>query len=99
MLIRPESLHVGHEGVAAVTPGTNAVTGLVRRADFAGAHTELVVDVNGVMLQSQAHAFDEVFVDSPVTLTVDAQWVVALGETDDVGPGVAPRPRVADRAT
>jgi ABC-type Fe3+/spermidine/putrescine transport system ATPase subunit len=99
MLIRPESLHVGHEGVAAVTPGTNAVTGLVRRADFAGAHTELVVDVNGVMLQSQAHAFDEVFVDSPVTLTVDAQWVVALGETDDVGAGVAPRPRVADRAT
>jgi len=80
LLIRPESLHVCHDGSAPLTPGWNAVTGLVRRADFAGAHTELTVDVGGVELRTQAHSFDAVSVGSPVTLTVGAQWVVALGE-------------------
>jgi iron(III) transport system ATP-binding protein len=100
LLIRPESLHVCHDGTAPIAPGFNTVTGFVRRADFAGAHTELVVDVEGVTLQSQAHAFDAVSVNSPVTLTVGAQWVVALGETADDASGAAtPRPRVADPTT
>jgi ABC-type Fe3+/spermidine/putrescine transport system ATPase subunit len=80
LLIRPESLHVCHDGSAPLAPGWNAVTGLVRGADFAGAHTELTVDVDGVELRAQAHSFDAVSVGSPVTLTVGAQWVIALGD-------------------
>lgn len=80
LLIRPESLHVCHDASAPISPGWNAVTGLVRRADFAGAHTELTVEVDGVEVRAQAHAFDAMSVGSPVTLTVGAQWVVALTE-------------------
>ena len=88
LLIRPESLHVCHDGSAPLAPGWNAVTGLVRRADFAGAHTELTVEVEGIELRAQAHSFDAVSVGSPVTLTVGAQWVVALTEYASASPSV-----------
>jgi ABC-type Fe3+/spermidine/putrescine transport system ATPase subunit len=98
MLIRPESLHVCRDGVAPLDG--NTITGRVRRADFAGAHTELVVEAGGVPLQSQAHAIDAVSVDSTVTLNVGAQWVVAFGERADDRPADAvSRAQVADRTT
>jgi len=101
MLIRPESLHVCHDGIAPSIPGFNTITGRVRRADFAGAHTELTVEAGGVVLQSQAHGFDAVSLDAPITLTVGAQWVVALGEPVDADEGVpaAAPARVAGRSS
>jgi len=101
LLIRPESLHVCHDGVAPSIPGSNTITGRVRRADFAGAHTELAVEAGGVVLQSQAHGFDAVSLDTPITLTVGAQWVVALGEpvdADEGAPAATPA-KVAGRSS
>jgi iron(III) transport system ATP-binding protein len=98
MLMRPESLHVCRDGVAPLTG--NTITGRVVRADFAGAHTEVVVDVRGVTLQSQSHAIDALAVGSTVTLNVGARWVVAFSErVDDAHADVAPPAQVADRTT
>jgi hypothetical protein len=69
-------------------------------ADFAGANTEVVVDVRGVTLQSQSHAIDALAVGSTVTLNVGARWVVAFSErVDDAHADVAPPAQVADRTT
>jgi hypothetical protein len=92
---------VCHDGVAPSIPGSNTITGRVRRADFAGAHTVLAVEAGGVVLQSQAHGFDAVSLDTPITLTVGAQWVVALGEpvgADEGAPAATPA-KVAGRSS
>lgn len=80
LVLRPENLHLGvrHTRELDGTEPTNATTGRVMSAAFAGAHTDLVVACAGIDLHAQVHSFDTVTVGSEVTLTYGARWTVAV---------------------
>jgi len=92
LLIRPENLHLCPDGAPpTATAEVNVITGVVTEVVFAGAHTEITVRAGGVTLHLQAHSLDAMSVGASVTLSVMAQWVIALpdGGGDIADPGGA----------